>query len=310
MSALRNVNLNLLPILQAILRAQNITRAAESLNMSQSAVSDALARLRHLFGDELLVRAGRRMMLTAFAESLLPQVDTAIEDIGRILGQPEIDPQAIRRRFVVGTADSVMSNIGPRLLEALRIEAPGADLQFVTLNSAVRRAEQAGQVDLIIGPKFMWDPAETLWSEPLYEERFVCIMRADHPLASKRFTAEDYWSAPHASYRPDYQAGWTSEDEFMRRERTIQRDVLRVPHFSLLPRFVETSDCLAFISARLANRLAVTHRIAVRDLPFESGPVEFRLYWTAIHHNDPTHRWFRELAAREGRVAATEIVAP
>lgn len=307
MTSLRSVNLNLLPILQAILRRRNITRAAEELNMSQSAVSDALSRLRHLFDDKLLVREGRKMALTNYALGLLPRIDTAIEDIGRLMGRPHIDPATIKRRFLLATADSVMSNIGPAILRAVQEEAPLADFQFVTLIPTIQRAAQASRVDLMIGPAQMWEAEDGFWRDPLYEEHFVCIMRSGHPLAGTPLTADAYWSAPHASYRPDHQAVWTLEVEFMRAARRTQREVVRVPHFALLPRFVETSDCLALMSKRLALRLEASHDIVIRELPFETAKVQFYEYWTGVHHNDPEHRWFRELVAREARGVAASL---
>ncbi|CCW17783.1 probable nodulation protein [Sphingobium indicum BiD32] len=308
MTHLRNLNLNLLPILQAILRTGNITRASEQLNMSQSAVSDALSKLRLHFKDELLLRSGRKMVPTSLAQALLPQIDDAAERVSRVFGQPVLDPASIRRRFILATPDAVISVIGRRIVASVQREAPGADVQFIPLSATTRR-DQLAMFDLMIGPALMRSWGEHLSQHELYEESFVCIMRKGHPLSTSPLTRERYWSADHAAYRPDASGIRTVEDEFIAAEGGIQREVVRVPNFWLLAKFVETSDCLALMQRRLAVLLAETGNIVIADPPFATNRMMFYLFWDAVHQNDPEHRWFRGLVTREARVAA-DIEAP
>jgi DNA-binding transcriptional LysR family regulator len=306
MTHLRNLNLNLLPILQAVLRTRNITRAAEQLHMSQSAVSDALAKLRLHFKDELLLRSGRKLVLTSLAQSLLPQIDDAAERLSRLFGQPIMDPAKLRRRFVLATPDAVISTIGVRIVEAVRQEAPMVNVQFIPLSATTRR-DQLAIFDLMVGPALMRSWGEHLSQEELYEERFVCIMRRGHPLSTTLLTRDRYWSADHASYRPDASGIRTAEDELMAAEGGSQREVVRVPNFWLLAKFVETSDCIALMQRRLAVMLQEKNDIIIVDPPFANNRMLFYLFWDAAHENDPEHRWFRDLITREARAAAQAL---
>ena len=301
MQTLRNINLNLMPILLALLHHRSVTRAAEALNMSQSAVSEALGNLRHVFKDELLVRSGRQMLLTDLARALTPQVEEAVASFQKLLDTPDFDPGTLTRQFVIATADSVMMTIGPALTARLMQDAPQASLQFIGLSGPAIEHVRSGDVDLVVGPVEIISKTVDAHSAPLYDDEFACIMRRNHPLSRGKLTESDYWQAPHASYRPDYALATTLEELVQRQHGKEAVDVVRVPDFTLLPYFVETTDCLAMVSRQVAERLRQGTKIVVRELPFEMEPVPLGMFWTNIKHNDPTHRWFRELLAEIGR---------
>ncbi len=293
MPTLRNVNLNLLPVLHALVHHRSVTRAGETLNMSQSAVSDALAHLRHVFGDPLLVRSGRQMLLTDLARELIPQIEEAVTSIQKLLDTPDLDPTTISRRFVIATADSVVMSIGPGLLSRLTARAPSVSIQFVGLGSETCAQGNAGELDLLIGPTEVLKNTVNFRSAWLYDDDFVCIMRESHPLSKRKLTSKAYWSATHASYRPDNIMQGTLEARLMHREGESEFDVVHLPQFTLLPFFVESTDCLAMVSRRVAERMQQHTKIVIRELPFQQEPIPMSMFWNDIKHNDPAHRWFR-----------------
>ncbi|MCH9671892.1 MAG: LysR family transcriptional regulator [Gammaproteobacteria bacterium] len=299
MQTLRNVNLNLLPVLHALVHHRNVTRAGEALNMSQSAVSDALAQLRHVFADELLIRSGRQMQLTDLAQSLIPQIDAAVGSIQTLLDTPDLDPALLNREFVVATADSVTMTIGPPLTAELMGVAPQVSAQFVSIDSGSLQQGKTGEVDLLIGPtEVLGSQLADYHHATLYDDNFVCIMRKGHPLAKGKLSPRDYWSMPHVTYRPDSLLQATLEARLMHREGRSAVDVAKVPQFSLLPFFVEATDCLAMVSRRVAERMQNDTSIVIRPLPpIYGSPVPISMFWNDIKHNDPAHRWFRDQLA-------------
>ena len=295
MRRLRDVNLNLLPVLHALVHHRNVTRAGEALHMSQSAVSDALAQLRHVLGDPLLVKSGRQMVLTDLARSLIPQIDETIGHVQRLLGGPDFDPAALEQRFVIGTADSVVMTLGPPLAAALAAQAPRASVQFVDARTETLRDAELGAVDLVIVPEHLHGQFAGHRREVLYEDEFVCILRRDHPLANKRLTPRAYWDATHVSFGPDPTTESTFEAELVRRQGMRQFERVRVSQFALLPAFVETSDAIAMLPRRIAERLCAQAEIRIAKLPFPSEPVPICMFWNELKHNDPAHRWLREI---------------
>ncbi len=295
MSTLRNVNLNLVPVLHALLHHRSVTRAGEALNMSQSAVSDALASLRHVFDDPLLLKSGRQMQLTDLAKSLIPQTEETVASIQKLLDTQDFNPQQLTRRFTIATADSVEMTVGPPLLARIMQAAPAVSIQFVGIGKDTLPQGKTGEIDLFVGPNNVLN--ETLpgfQSQPLYDDEFVCIMRRGHPLEHRRLTSKAYWAAVHATFRPDNSMSGTLEDQLMHREGQNAVDVVRVPQFTLLPFFVEATDCIAMISRRVAERMQSSAAIVIRKLPFQRAPIPMSLFWSEIKHNDPAHRWFRQ----------------
>ncbi len=196
---LRTTDLNLLPILRELLRRRTVTGTGQALHMSQPAISEALKRLRLLFGDDLLVRSGRTMQLTPLAHQLVPTIEQALNDLESILTPPPFDPAAVNRQFIIATADSIVLTIGGALVRRLADEAPGMSVQCVDLQWVDERALHSGELDFIIMPQPTVDadgpanPTDTAGMDSflVYEEEFVCIARKGHP-ATRSGVALEY----------------------------------------------------------------------------------------------------------------------
>lgn len=290
---LRSVDLNLLPVLRELLRTRNVTRASEVLNMSQSAVSEALRRLRMQFKDEILVRVGREMLPTHFASGLSEPVEQALADLERLLAaEPSFDPARIQRRFVIATADCVVLALGSGLTRALSEAAPGVSVQFVDLQYVEARDLELGRLDFLIRPML---PDEHCLSERvmlLYQEEWVYIARKGHPQVTRDSSLEALEDLTSIAFRPD------PESPLRTLPHAERADLLRVPQFTTIPFIVETSDAIAVVQRDIAERLATMLNIQILDTrpKMTSTPVHAR--WADIHENDPEHRWFRELIAQ------------
>src|SRR5215831_9200609 len=180
---LRATNLNLLPILRAVLKHRNLTRAAEELNLTQSAVSNSLRQLRAHFNDALLVRDGRQLRLTEKAKQLIEPLERALGALSDVLANPQFDPATSSRHFRVATADHVASITAPGMAAALSRTAPRITIQMLTARGRSAQDLGSGDIDMVIGPRQIVEAvvydAPALATEfaitPLAREPFVCL---------------------------------------------------------------------------------------------------------------------------------------
>jgi DNA-binding transcriptional LysR family regulator len=286
---LRSVNLNLLPILEAILSSRSVTAAATKLHMSQSAASDALARLRVQFRDDLLVRKRREWVLTPLARELLAPLQETLAGVEVLVGRRTFAPADLEREFVVATADPVVMALGAGIFECLHAEAPRASVRFVELGHRDHERLRAMELDLVIVPRGYLRRTH-LTEVELYDEPFVCIARRGHPAIGKRLDRRLYARLPHVSYRADQQSTTSMEERLLGFEQT---DVIKVTSFSLLPLIVEKTDAVALVQRRVAERFAGTANIAVHQPPVPIPPLAVCAYWSHAHERDAAHAWFR-----------------
>jgi DNA-binding transcriptional LysR family regulator len=286
---LRSVNLNLLPILEAVLSSRSVTAASRKLHMSQSAVSDGLARLRAQFRDDLLVRKRRELVLTPLAQELLAPLQEILTGVEQLVGRRTFEPAELEREFVIATADPVVLVLAAGLLRALQAQAPGASVRFVALGNRDYERLRAMELDFVIVPRGYLH-GEHLIETPLYTEPFVCIARRDHPAIGRRLDRTLYASLPHVSYRADQRSTLSMEDRLL---GLPQKDVLKVPSFSLLPLIVEQTDAIALVQRRVAERFAEFAGIALHEPPVPVPPLDVCLYWARAHERDAAHAWLR-----------------
>ena len=286
---LRSVNLNLLPILEALLASRSVTAAAANLHMSQSAVSDGLARLRVQFRDDLLVRKRREMVLTPLARELLAPLQEILAGVEALMGRRTFVPAELEREFIVATADPVVMTLAAALYRELRAHAPDVSIRFVGLQDHDDERLRAMELDLVIVPRG-YLRRQHLVELPIYEEPFVCIARRDHPAIGKKLDRKRYSELPHVSYRADRQSTVSLEERLLGLE---QADVLKVPNFSLLPLIVERTDAIALVQRRVAEQFAKSADIALYEPPVPIPPLEVCVYWSHAHERDAAHEWFR-----------------
>ncbi|ROZ64328.1 LysR family transcriptional regulator [Kocuria soli] len=296
---MKDVDLNLLPPLQALLELRNVSRAAERMHLSQPAMSAALSRLRRHFNDELLVRSGRSYELTPFARALVPRVDQALTDIQDALQlRAEFDPASSDRTFVIAASDYVTGILIRHLRALIGAEAPGVTVDFVPTSRARLKPglETFASVDVVIGPMgFDLDGS----SRQLFRDEFVIVMDSSNPLlASERLTVADIASAPHAVG----EFGGSIVTPPMRFfEQMGQAPVVaaRVAGLQGLPAIVEGTDLVAAVPRMLATRPVQTLSItAVGFDPDLEVPLVEGMFWHPLQSTDPANLWLRSVIQR------------
>jgi DNA-binding transcriptional LysR family regulator len=294
---LSQLDLNLLLVLEDLLRTASVTQTAKRLGRTQSAVSHALRRLRSVFGDPLFVRVGAVLTPTSRARELAEPLHELVNGAQRILGaRGPFEPARLRRRFTVAASDFAEIVVLPKLLARLEREAPGVELNVVFVGSQVDRLVQSGEVDLALGAGFQ--PLAGLLQQTLFAERNVCLVRQGHPRVRGRLGLEAFTREAHAVIAP---RGPTTDfvDEALARLGRQRRVVLRVPHFVTAPLLVASSELLLVAPERVARALAAIAPLRVLEPPLELPSFLFLQVYAEANRTDPAHVWLRGLIAEE-----------
>ncbi len=299
---IQNFDLNLLLALDALLKEQHVTRAALRIGLSQPAMSNALARLRDLLDDPLLVRTAKGMVPTPRAERLREPVREALRAIERAVSDVEaFAPATAQAALDLMTSDAIGMLLLPRLGERLRTEAPGISLRVHAVNEEEPwEGLESGRIDLVAG---VYDSVPAgVREQPLYEERLVCMMRMDHPLARKPLSLRQYVELPHILVMTSRSGlGSSLVDRSLEQRGLTRRIALTLPHFLLAPFIVAQSDFVILFPSRLAAYFAglLPLRIVAPPLPLPSYAI--RLYWHERAHRDPANGWLREQVLEAAR---------
>lgn len=298
---LAGLDLNLVLALDALLAERHVTRAAERLGVSQSAASHALARLRDVLGDPLLVRGPRgAMQPTPRALALAPMLSRALTDVAAALRRPEpFAPSTARRTFHLGAGDYAELVLLPRLVARLATAAPGIDLFIRTVPDDIPTAIARGELDAVIAPARPRDVAGPgIYQRLLFEEQFVCAVRAGHPATQRKLTLDRYCSLDHLLIAPRGTYGGFVDDALaaLRKRRRV---ALAVPHFLIVPHVVAGTDLIVTLASRIAAAFADSHRLATLRPPAELGLDGFlmHLIWHERAHADDAQRWLRDQIA-------------
>jgi DNA-binding transcriptional LysR family regulator len=292
----QDLDLNLLLVLDALLSEGSVTRAGKRLGLTTSAVSHALGRLRRVFGDPLLVRAGRGLVPTPRVEELRSETRAVLAAVDALLVPPRpFDPATLSRGFRVYATDHVLSVLGAAFDRRLAEQAPGVSVQFLPNPPDEATPLREGGVDLAIGT-YEELPSE-LFIQRLFDDRFVCAVRKGHPSVCRKLSLARYLDLAHVLVAPRGRPGG-AVDELLA-ERGLSRRVVRtVPHFLAALLLVSESDYVVTISARLAEALAPRLGLELCALPLSSEPYTLSQIWHPRSDGDPAHRWFRgELVA-------------
>lgn len=297
--SLRRIDANLLVALQALLRERNVTRAARSVGLSQSAMSHALARLRAQLGDELLVSGGRELALTPRARALAPDVERAALCLERVFAPaPAFDPATSDRTFQIAGTDNLGLYVLPALLARLATEAPSASVRFHALTKDWAALLRRGQLDLKLGRKYAI--ADDLRADDLVTERFVCVVRRGHPALARTLTVEDYARLRHVVVTPTHAVGdpvGSVVDDALARRGLRRHVAATVPSFLLAPFVVASSDLALTTSARLLGKAATKLALREVELPMKLRPYTLSQVWAARMDGDDGLAWLRRAIA-------------
>jgi DNA-binding transcriptional LysR family regulator len=289
---LADIDLNLLLALDALLRERSVTRAGAALGLSQPATSHALARLRELFGDELLVRQGNDMEPTALAESLVAPLAEALDRVEALLWHERaFDPVAADRDLVIAMTDFVEVTLLPAVLPHLGI-GPRLRLRLRRLgNELPERALADGDIDLAVGT--ILSPPPALMVSTLYRETFAAMVRRDHPCLTTPLTPESYAALDHVLIAaPGDGPGIV---DVALEERGLRRNVvLRTPHFLTVAPLLAATDLICTVPARIAHDSSLRHDMVVIDPPIAVPGFDVAMFWHPRRERDPAVRWLRD----------------
>lgn len=298
-SKLANLDLNLLVSLDALLAERSVSRAAARLGLSQPSLSAALARLRRHFRDELLARVGNRYELTPLAAQLAGQTTSALVAVARVFAsEPDFDPATAQREFIVLISDYAITVLGPQLA-ALLEQAPGVRLRLhqIAIPVVDAGADALREVDAIVLPHGY---LSGLPSQPLFTDRWVCIVAAGNAEVGAELTMADLEKQPMvvAHHEP---ASYTPAGKQLSMLGVQPRVQLVAETFLALPFLVAAGNGVALIQERLARQLAPAAGVRVLPCPFDVAPLSEALWWHPVYERDAGHRWLRELFAEAAR---------
>jgi DNA-binding transcriptional LysR family regulator len=289
---LHELDLNLLVVFNQLLIERRVSKVADSLGVSQPAVSNSLAKLRKLLGDELFLRTAKGMEPTPYADQLAESVSYALSMIHSGVNQrTTFEPSTASRSFTIGMTDIGEIYFLPALVERLRRDAPGVTLSTVrntTVN--VRDDLEAGKVDIAIGLLPLLKAG--FFQRRLFKQSYVCLMRRGHRLDKRRMSLAEYSAAEHLVV-VSAGTGHGKVDELLQRSG-IQRTVrLNVPHYVSVGHILQGSDLIATVPERLADRLLDPFGLAKVPHPAKLPDIAINVFWHAKYHRSPANRWLR-----------------
>jgi len=295
----RQLDLNLLRVLAAIHRTQSVTAAAKVLALSQPATSNALARLRTFFKDDLFVRTPSGLKGTRLCEQLAPAVVAQLQSMESVVaGLGDFDPSTSDMRWRLSLSDLGEMLFLPALAVALRKRLPHAHLANISVAAEdVPKALEARELDFAIG--ILQPRNRGIRTEVLFREHYVAITsahwRPPSGRAGKMLTLAQLAQASLVVAAPTATFHGTVE-RVLRRMRIADRIVVRARHFGALPDLAANTDLLAIVPEMYAANLRARHDIRSWQLPRAAAPMyEVRLVWHVSTNNDPAHQWMRAL---------------
>ena len=292
---IRNIDLNLLLTLDALLTQKSVSRAAAWLGLTQPAVSNALRRLREILSDPLLVRSGNMMVLTPRAQALAGPVHQTLADLDRTLFEADtLDPSKLEGPLIIGATDHVVGLLAAPLHRQLSQLGYGELIQFVNLDKDyVAGMLEDGRATLVIS--VIENAPESLRQVKLFEDSFTCAMRADHPAAAAPFDLEAYLSVEHILVAPFSGPPSGFVDRRLAEIGLKRRIGLVISSFHVACAIVAESDLVASLPTRIATAVGSRWQLALRSLPIEETRFAMRAFWHPRMEHAPAVRWLRDV---------------
>ena len=294
------IDANMVVALRAMLRERNVTRAGKAVGLTQSAMSHTLRRLRLHFDDPLLVPAGRSLVLTPLAETLVEPVGRAVAALELVFSRPPaFDPTTTRRVFHVAASDNLGLYVLPGLLALFGREAPRAALRVHPLAKDWPRALLDGDIDLKLGRTYEVPPG--LRSQDLFEERFICVVAGGHASRPRRLSLAQFARLRHIVVQPTGNAADVAEtpiDALLAEHGERRHVALSVPHFVVAPFVVAATDLTLTPAGRLIMPFVELLGLQQVELPFALPSYHLAQVWAARCDADPAHAWLRQAIVR------------
>lgn len=288
---IKSLDLNLLIALKALLEEKHVTRAAYRVGLSQPAMSRALARLRIMFKDPLLVKTAGGFGLSARGSEIYQPLLQLFTDLNQIISPPASDPAAMTGEIVIATRDNEMVAILPGVINYLSQNAPGLTLRVLSFTGDNLNLLEDNQVDFIITGSE--SNSSNLFRSVLYKEDHVCLVAADNPLA-KKFTLENFAKMDHCLVSISG-FGPGRVDKFLA-EKGLKRNItVRVPHFFAAALIVASTNLVVTLPRRVGMALLQMQKVKLLPPPLKIPSFPIYLYWHVRNQNNPVHKWLRRV---------------
>lgn len=287
---LDKIDLNLFIVFEVIYREGNLTKSASVLNITQPAVSNALARLRKTFDDPLFERQADGMKPTSFAQNLIGPVREALWVLNNgVIDTSNFNPETARRIIRISMSDLSSALILPTLIPKLQQLAPGIIVETQTVDEKTVIDElSSSNLEFAIEVPVLMD--QRLYHQPLIDDSFVCVVRHEHPILAKKLTLDGYLGLEHihASTTP---SGTGHIDGVLHSLGHKRRIKARLQNYLVAPKLVMETD----LALTMPRRLAKLYDVAILELPFDVPDLGLHLYWHKAKDVEPGHKWLRDI---------------
>ncbi len=290
---LRNIDLNLLTVFDAILSERSLTRASVKLHMTQPALSNALARLRTTLDDQLFIRTAQGMTPTPRAKQLAAPIRQALDLIQNGLRKQEaFEFETAKRKFVIAIGDYGEAVIMPRFVDWLATVAPHIQVQIrPELGRHIMEELRDGSIDL--ATDYFRIEGDEFHNIHVMDEHLVSMVRHDHPTIGDHLSIDDYTSIPHIVLKQDRPI----VDTVLKRHGLTRDIALQVPHFLSMPLIVQKTDFICTLPKRMALVYADFFRTKVMKTPLDFPKIPIYFMWHQSVDEDLGHRWLRKALA-------------
>ncbi len=295
---LRRANLDLLPMLSALLRTRSVTASARELGVSQPAVSKALRQLREMFGDDLIISRGREARLTERARALIGPLSEILLDLQTLLETPRtFDPTSESLRIVIVTADYVSVLLAPQLARLCAREAPHVDLLFLEPGAGERG--DGDEADIFIMPRTVGRTfGKSMERMPLWRDEMTCIASSRDLRWGEVISPAEFRSARQVVYQVGKRRALARAGLIQPTSVLEVAPVCEVPNFLVIGAIVEEAECLALVPRKLAQELARSRDIRILEIDYPERRLDIDAFWTPGAAAKRGHDWFRTLLAR------------
>ncbi len=309
---LAKLDLNLLVNLHVLLDQRNVTRAAEQLNLSQSAISKSLARLRVLFDDPLLERSGYGMEPTLKAKQLQAELKRLMVDIDRLTAPTTFDPFQSSRKFRIAVVESSYSLIFPKFIAEILLNAPNITIDSCRWGADTFERLQRGELDFAITGKDMKPedevrtliPPKGVVSQELYQDELCCLINDKHPCLEAHWDLEQYLSYRHIMVKNYSNERWLVDLKLA--EKQFERNIaLYVPDFNSAAELCCHTELILTAPKRFSVHAAKKMGLTVLPLPIHVPPLTYPLFWHESRNRDLAHSWLKKFIVERYKINDT-----
>lgn len=288
------IDFNLIKVFVAIYETGSVSAAAERLFMTQPSASYSLAKLRDILNDPLFVRGGDGMLPTTVADLTYKRFSAAIASIeGALQIGKAFEPRLSTQLFRIGLTAIGASMFVPPVMRRIQKEAPDVEIEVLQIDEdAVQDWLQTGKVDAVIANMPLLQG--TARHMTLFTERYVCLLREDHPFIRSTINLEQFVAARHVMVASSF-SGHRIVDNILRQQGIIRRIALHIPHFTILPQLISESDLLVTLPSRIAKLFQAYGNLKVLDIPVEIPSFKVQLFWHESQEEKAAQQWLRRI---------------